>query len=555
MKLSANRLGSLVPSAFALALVLMTASAVAAQERVPRFEPGECPFDRGDWAREVKLECGWLVVPEVRERPQGRMVRLAVAILRAKEPNGDPPLVMLHGGPGGSGLRTFTTGVSRWPLAHQRDIVIYDQRGSGFSEPKLCPEYQRVSAAARNRNTLREKEKDLKDGARTCVASLRAQGIEPAAYNTGASGADLIDLRHVLGYAKWDVYSGSYGARLAQEAMRRDPTGIRSVVLESPVARGPTTSAEFELSIQRALERVFADCAAQPACRTAFPTVESDFYAVYGELKKTPLPVPVKRVDAGRNTFPLDGSQLVGLIHNNITNRPARIAQLPWLMSELRRGDKMRAAQTLVGYVTPYIDQALPNLVFCFDDYGADFRAARKSVSSLVRLPFRNNHFLDDLTNPDTGYPVFCKVWQKRFADSSEHAPIRSGIPTLILTADSMIVRRQSKSDASLLRSRERMCTSFRTKATARGQSVVTNRSLISFSRTRSANLTHLASRASHRFDSSPVGKSSAVAPDAHGFHLVTAIARRPVECSIVSNRRVLTITIWPIESPLWIRM
>lgn len=434
MKLSANRLGSLVPSAFALALMLMTASAVAAQERVPRFEPGECPFDRGDWAREVKLECGWLVVPEVRERPQGRMVRLAVAILRAKEPNGDPPLVMLHGGPGQSGLRTFTPGVSRWPLALHRDIVIYDQRGSGFSQPKLCPEYQQVEEAARKLKTDREKEKALKDGARTCVASLRAQGIEPAAYNTSASGADLIDLRHVLGYANWDVYSGSYGARLAQEAMRTDPTGIRSVVLDSPVTRGPTNPAEFELSFQGALERVFADCAAQPACRTAFPTVESDFYAMYGELQKTPLPVPVKRSDDGSNTFQLDGSQLVGLIHNNVINRPARIAQLPWLLSELRRGDKMRAAQTLVGYVTPYIDQALPNLVFCFDDYGADFRAARKSVSSLLRLPFRNNHFLDDLTNPDTGYPVFCKVWQKRFADSSEHAPIRSGIPTLILT-------------------------------------------------------------------------------------------------------------------------
>ncbi len=436
MRFSRDRFGDLAASVFALILILLASPPVAAQDRVPRFEPAECPFERGDWTRDLKLECGWLVLPEVRERPQGHTVRLAVAVLRAREPNGDPPLVMLHGGPGASGLRTFTRGVAGWPLARYRDIVIYDQRGSGFSEPKLCPEYKQVADAARNLKTLRDKETVLKGEARRCVASLRAQGIEPAAYNTSASGADLIQLRHVLGYSKWDVYSGSYGARLAQEAMRRDPTGVRSVVLESPVTRGPTSPAEFELSFQRALERVFEDCMARPTCRAAFPTVESDFYELYGELKKTPLPVPVKHGADGSNTFQLDGNQLVDLIRSNVINRPARIAQLPLLLNALRRGEKMRAAQTLVGYDSegaPATNEALPYFVFCFDDYGADFRAARKSLSYLVRAPFRNDQ-PDDLINPDTGYPAYCKLWQKRFADSSEHAPIRSDIPTLVLT-------------------------------------------------------------------------------------------------------------------------
>jgi pimeloyl-ACP methyl ester carboxylesterase len=404
----------------------MTSAAAFAQERVPRFEPAECPFDRGDWARDLKLECGWLITPEVRESPQGRTVRLAVAILRAKEPNGDPPLVMLHGGPGESGLRTFLPGVTRWSLALHRDIVIYDQRGSGFSEPKLCPDYKQN--AARKLQTDRQKEEFLRNAARRCVDSLRAQGIEPAAYNTTASGFDLIDLRQVLGYSHWDVYGGSYGARLAQEAMRRDPSGIRSVVLESPMTRGPTFGAEFGLSFQRAVEHVFADCATSLACHGAFPTVEDDFYAVYAELTKTPLFVPVKGSDDGNNTFELDGKHLVSLIHNQVIDRPVRIAQLPLILSELRRGDKMRAAQTLVGYRNQptgpgsSVSDALFWLVACFDIPHAAYRTAKKSIDSIVRAPFRIEE-------------VDCKPWQKRFAEPSEYGSVKSDIPTLILTS------------------------------------------------------------------------------------------------------------------------
>jgi pimeloyl-ACP methyl ester carboxylesterase len=54
----------------------------------------------------VQVVCHWLVVPEAREKPNGRTVRLAVAVIRTATPAATP-LVMLHGGPGGSGLRTY----------------------------------------------------------------------------------------------------------------------------------------------------------------------------------------------------------------------------------------------------------------------------------------------------------------------------------------------------------------------------------------------------------------------------------------------------------------
>lgn len=81
-----------------LALVIACGAAYgAAQERLPRFERGDCPISTDAWSEKARVECGRLVVPELRRRPNGPTVSLAVAIFHAKNPSGDPPVVLLHG--------------------------------------------------------------------------------------------------------------------------------------------------------------------------------------------------------------------------------------------------------------------------------------------------------------------------------------------------------------------------------------------------------------------------------------------------------------------------
>jgi pimeloyl-ACP methyl ester carboxylesterase len=331
---------------------------------------------------------------------------------------------MVHGGPGLSGLRIFLPAF-RSELAHNRDLVIYDQRGSGYSEPKFCPKYTSARDSALLLRTLEEREKFWDRQDRECIAWLHGEGIDVSAYNTVASAADLIDLRKALGYEKWDVYSGSYGARLAQEAIRQDPAGIRSVVLASPVTRGPATQAEVALSTQRALEKVWTQCAAQPVCSTAFPTVSADFFALYDDLTKSPYPVTFAREGSTSDTIWLDGRRLLGMIREHMLGRPGRLARLPLLLKELRRGDRQRAAQTLVGYDTTSTlgaQQIVIHLVNCYDVYGPVFRRMRDSVYATANKVFRNEQLND------------CEKWQTSFADSTEYAPVRTDIPVLLTT-------------------------------------------------------------------------------------------------------------------------
>ena len=399
-----------------LPIVLALPLALSAQSRLPRFEPTDC-WVGGEWARDVRRECGWLVVPETRDRASTTTVRLAVEIFRAREPSGAPPLVSLHGGPGGvGGIRLYSEGVARGPLRLHRDVVLYDQRGAGLSQPQLCPAYDTVADTA------------VTQARRACIAELEAQGIDRGAYNTAASVADLIDLRRTLGYTSWDVYGVSYGARLAQEAMARDGRAIRSVVLASPVARSSSVQAEQPLSTQRALEHVYAACARQPACRDAFPTVEQDFYAVYDDLTTSPVPVPIVRPDSGRDTVWLDGRRLVDDIRNRMLYRVrVGVARLPLLLHELRSGARARAAREIVGEGGERApNRALRALINCADHAtsGAVYRRTLDSVNAIARPPFRR------VFDPE------CEQWLPDLRDASMPAPVRSGIPTLILIGD-----------------------------------------------------------------------------------------------------------------------
>jgi pimeloyl-ACP methyl ester carboxylesterase len=394
------------------------------QSKVPQFARGNCLLN-GDWARDVRRECGWLVVPESRDRPDTKTIRLAVEVFRASEPNGAPPLVLLHGGPGGpGGIRLYSAGVAFSPLHKHRDVVIYDQRGAGLSEPTLCPAYDRVAESAYNLRDGAEKDAKLLAARRACIAELDAKHIDRLAYNTAASGADLIDLRRALGYPQWDIRGVSYGARLAQEVMVRDRQAIRAVELASPVARGFPSRAEQPLSTQRAFERLFAACALQPSCHEAFPDVEQDFYASFDALTKSPVPVPVRSPDGRTNMVWVDGNRLVAYIRDHMLSR-LDISGVPLLLHELRSGDRAKATRDIAGEgsVSPILTgRVVRELVTCYDSYGPDYRTSLGLANGMVHRAFRRG---DDRA---------CEAWVPRFGDLSTRTPVQSDIPTLILT-------------------------------------------------------------------------------------------------------------------------
>ena len=186
-----------------------------------RYEAGPCPNPIVEGVPQIDLgpdfECGFLIAPENRAKPDGRTVRIPVARAKATSPNPAPdPLVYLAGGPGGTGLASAVLRVrAGWNA--DRDVIFIDQRGALKAQPLLaCPEIDAFFAAAVTlAPTGAEFAARSADATQACHDRLVADGWDLSAYNTTENAADVADLRVALGIPQWNLYGVSYGTDLA----------------------------------------------------------------------------------------------------------------------------------------------------------------------------------------------------------------------------------------------------------------------------------------------------------------------------------------------------
>jgi pimeloyl-ACP methyl ester carboxylesterase len=219
------------------------------------FVPGDCPFEI---EIDLEVDCGVVVVPESREGLSDATIELAIAILRtpAEDPAPDP-VVYLTGGPGGAAVAEYAAWHPEpgwWeisPFLSTRDLILVDQRGTGYSQPSLdC----------------------LEDEAETdCYQRLVDEGITLAAYSTPENAADIAALRIALGYEEWNIHGSSYGTRLGLVTLDDHPEGIRSLVLAGvyPPNKVPAYH-DYMGNTFRVLDELRAACAAQEACDAAY---------------------------------------------------------------------------------------------------------------------------------------------------------------------------------------------------------------------------------------------------------------------------------------------
>jgi hypothetical protein len=114
------------------------------------FESSACPQTPEPVPALATARCGFLVVPENRAYPSGRMIRLAVAIIPAVSNKPAPdPIVYMAGGPGVDPIGQETTTLVDAGVNRDRDLIIMDQRGTLYSAPALlCPEIDQFSMRA-----------------------------------------------------------------------------------------------------------------------------------------------------------------------------------------------------------------------------------------------------------------------------------------------------------------------------------------------------------------------------------------------------------------------
>jgi pimeloyl-ACP methyl ester carboxylesterase len=426
-----------VAAAFALVVFpgVAPAAGPAPARYEPRFESAPCPTQLPLPALQ-NARCGFLVVPENRSRPEGRTIRLAVAIVPAiaQQPAPDP-LVHLTGGPGGIAIfeaqRLVDAGFNR-----DRDLVLMDQRGTFLSEPALTCEvidrfYRLQVALPLDARSTRRKHVAA---TRKCRRELVARGIDLAAYNTTENAADFADLRRALGYDQWNVFGVSYGTDLAQTIMRDHPDGIRSVILDSTVPRSIVVPSEFWPNARDGFQNLFRACTAQARCRSSFPNLERTFTRLVRRLESDPVRTTVADPATGQPTpVVLDGGALANWLVNMSFYTPS-FKDVPSMIAELAAGDPQRIATLRLTQVTPpgFVGYGLQLGVACSEwiPFDGEREVLAQGRDALPRYP------RSVLAQPPQLAYIFddCRVWDVPAAPPSVREPTVSDIPTLILS-------------------------------------------------------------------------------------------------------------------------
>ncbi|MGB3904333.1 MAG: alpha/beta fold hydrolase, partial [Anaerolineae bacterium] len=186
-----------------------TATVEPTQEPVATFEEADCPFDVPEGA---PVECGFVVVPEDHNDPDGPTIRLSVAVLKDQSADHQPdPVMLLSGGPGEKTVaNALAIGPTLAPIHPNRDLIIFDQRGAGLSEPALeCPEFVQAFFDLLDEPDADVAQQALFDASMACRDRLVSEGHNLSAYNTVQNAADVNAIRIALGYDQVNLYGGS----------------------------------------------------------------------------------------------------------------------------------------------------------------------------------------------------------------------------------------------------------------------------------------------------------------------------------------------------------
>ncbi|MBD1583028.1 alpha/beta hydrolase [Pseudoalteromonas sp. S16_S37] len=244
---------------------------------------------------------GYYMVPENRDNPTSRMIRVNYVRFSATGKIKGAPIVYLAGGPGGSGIATAKW--RRFPLfmalREYGDVIALDQRGTGASQqPDACtsdvkiPLNKKVSEA-----TISAK---YHQAANQCVAHWKSQGVDVKAYNTVQNAYDIDSLREHLQADKVTLWGISYGSHLALAAMKLFPERLDKVIIASAegleqTVKQPAMSDKYFTDIQTVID--------QQPLKGLVPNLPTLIKRVHDKLDIKPIILEVPNKDGSKLTM------------------------------------------------------------------------------------------------------------------------------------------------------------------------------------------------------------------------------------------------------------
>lgn len=239
-------------------------------------------------------KCGTMNVPYDHFKRSEGLISISFVVIDQHEHSQLTPLVILTGGPGGSAITQSR--VNHWfnsPLSDNRAVILFDQRGTGYSSP-LKNINNEFSSLFRKNLRFDQERVEVKKLMKSYASHANQLGVDLSLYNSFQSAHDLNLIMENLGYEKYNLYGSSYGTRLGRVVQELFPERLNAVVFNSP---NPLNGGDMLLgrleSYSKSLQRLFAYCENNLECSSKHPNLENTYFNTIRSLDKNPLKLKI----------------------------------------------------------------------------------------------------------------------------------------------------------------------------------------------------------------------------------------------------------------------
>jgi pimeloyl-ACP methyl ester carboxylesterase len=389
-----------------------------------------CPASSGSG-----FSCAKLAVPLDRSASLPGTISLSVERRLAHSAPSTDAVVALAGGPGQAALPLAEfIGQAIAPALGTRDLLVFDQRGTGSSDPLRCNAFEGFSGEPFS--VLFER----------CALEI---GAARGGYTTQESVQDIEELRLAGGYEKLVLYGTSYGTKVALEYAERYPQNVEALLLDSVVpSDGPQP---FDIPTFQAIAPVLSELCAKGACAGLTASPLGDIARLASRLRKHALTGYVFEGSGKRHRAALGEVDLLGILEAGDLN-PALRALLPSAVRSALAQDPdplLRLDLLSEGLIpnepktttegTSDIDEALFAATTCEDTPFPWQRSAPAStrrteaLAALAAEPAGTFYPFDATTGLENGLTGDCAFWPAAAPAPPASAPLPD-VPTLILS-------------------------------------------------------------------------------------------------------------------------
>ena len=259
-----------------------------------------------------RLKFGYLMVPENYEASEGRKIKIAFVIIKAavKRSHRDAS-IYFKGGWGSQTIQNLSYYQGHF-LSYERDLILYDYRGTGYSEPSMCEDLGgNVLENLRLNLSYQEFEQRQVDLFEQCLADLADQGIDYHQYGSDNKARDGVELAKALGYESYNLFGVSYGTKTILQFIRQATVPIRATILDSNCPLDYPINAGMTADYAQSLDKVLTACENDPNCQQKYQGLREEVSAFLLSLDQKPLKVKL----SGGHKFYLNRQEVNAIIH------------------------------------------------------------------------------------------------------------------------------------------------------------------------------------------------------------------------------------------------